>query len=84
VKTEGMFYVCFDSVFRSENTPCVNHVTRPDGAATMCGRRGWRTFEEPYDPGLGALPGSGGLLSASAAFFSARSMAFAHAMQSTP
>lgn len=46
-------YVLFTSVLRSENTPCVNHVTNDEETKTMCGRTGWQTNEEPYDPGLG-------------------------------
>ena len=48
-----MKYVCFRNAFRGDSAPCINHVTKPDDSATFCGRRGWYTNEEPYDPGLG-------------------------------
>lgn len=52
-KPEGMCYAVFHSSFRSENTPCISHVTNPEQTATMCGLRGWSTLEEPFDPEIG-------------------------------
>lgn len=48
-----MHYVVFHKSFGGDSCPCINHVTKPDGTATMCGRKGWATIEEPYDPDLG-------------------------------
>lgn len=57
MSTQGMHYVLFRKSFSYENAPNISHVTKPDGSATMCGRKGWATIEAtieaPFDPNYG-------------------------------
>lgn len=48
-----MRVVLFRSSFAHESAPNISHATKPDGSATWCGRRGWVTNEEDYDPERG-------------------------------
>ena len=46
-----MRYVCFRNSFAYVSAPNITHLVKPDGSATLCGRRGWETHEGEYEQG---------------------------------